>query len=152
MNILASFCMVGNGNMNTAPFKNIWSVDETFNSIFPNYAPPKSYHKQVRYWLIIKWEHWDLGVLLFKYSPKSQLFNHLPVVKVFPHVLRNYHNQIVDVVVFIRRDPWEEIKYIYHVCTGNPFPLPKWKLNTDSFCVYVKQWSTSQKWQPCLSH
>lgn len=37
---------------------------------------------------------------------------YLPVVKVLPHILGHDHNQVIYVVVFIRRDPCTKIKYV----------------------------------------
>lgn len=33
-----------------------------------------------------------------------------PVVEIFPHVLGQNHNQVINVMVFIRRDPWRKGK------------------------------------------
>lgn len=36
----------------------------------------------------------------------------LPVVKVLPHILGNDHNQVIDVVVFVGRDPCAKKKKV----------------------------------------
>lgn len=51
-------------------------------------------------------------------ATSRNLLPYLPVVEVLPNILGNYDDQVVYVVVFIRRDSWTEIKGQYRFYRG----------------------------------
>lgn len=57
---------------------------------------------------------------------------YLPVVKVLPHILGNNHHQVINVVVFIRRDACTEIKYVLVTLEIHNLLLPELKTSNNS--------------------
>lgn len=75
---------------------------------------------------------WTSG---FDFPLTLNIFIHgayLPVVKVLPHILGNNHHQVINVVVFIRRDTCTEIKYVLVTLEIHSLLLPELKTSNNS--------------------